>query len=330
MTTSRSRPVDGSSDLLETVRTHALPERAIPLIEAYEETIGDRDRFLWKWAHHLFPKFTLSCVDPAHRAATRDAKLVGLIFVSVLDDIAEIQQDAATFEEAAKIPFAHRSVNRDRDGVDREVLDFATVLWERFEPTLTESPRADEFGGIAEFDLEQTINSMRYSYVTNRDIEFVTGSELETYDAHNMMLYGFADVDLLYSPSFDRSEMGSLRRVVERAQRMVRIGNWITTWERELLEGDFTSGVVVYALENDIVTAEELAAIREDPETAAVEDVVESIRGHGVEGVFLDRWRDELEQARSYQGSVDSVDLASYLDGIETVMEYHLASRGLK
>lgn len=330
MTTSRSRQVDGTSELLETIRTHELPEAAIPAIEAYEQVIGDRDRFLWRWAHRLFPEFTLSCVDPAHRAATRDVKLFGLIFVSILDDVAEMQRDAATFEEATKIPFDHLTPDPDRDGVDREVLAVAADVWGRFAPTLWESPRAEEFEALVRFDLEQVINSMRYSWLANRDLQFVNGPELRRYDAHNMMLYGFADVDLLHSPSFDRAETATLRRVVDRAQRMARIGNWITTWERELVEGDFTSGVVVHALENGIVSADELAAIRETGDLDAVDAVAATIRDHDVEGVFLTRWREELAEARTLEGAVDSVDVAAYLDGIETVMDYHLATRGLK
>lgn len=330
MISSTSTQTDGQHALIARVREHTLPEDAIPIIETYDEVIGARDRFLWKWAHHLFPEFTLSCVDPRHVDEVRDAKLFGLVFVSVLDDVAEMQQDTATFEEAAKIPFEHKTVARDREGADPEVLDFASDVWERFAPAIRESPRAAEFGGIVDFDLEQILNSMRYSCIANRNVEFVTGSELRTYDAHNMMLYGFADVDVLHSPSFDRAEMATLRQVVERAQRMARIGNWITTWERELAEGDFVSGVVVYALENDIVTVDELMALRGSPRPETVDELASTIRANAVEGVFLTQWREELARARRLEGDVRSVDLGSYLDGLETVMEYHLASRGMK
>lgn len=315
---------------LELVRTHPLPERTLPLIESYESLVGDRDRFLWRWAHHLFPKFTLSCVPDEHVERIRDTKLLGLVFVSILDDVAEKHHDWATFEEASKIPFEHRAVDLDRDGVDTGTLGFATEVWERFSSTLYDGPRAAEFEDIVEFDLKQICNAMEYSYLANQNVDVITESELQTYDSHNMMMYGFADIDLVHSPTFDRSELSTLRQVVEHAQRMVRIGNWVSTWERELAEGDFTSGVLAHALDRDVISADDVRASREEGRSTATEAIRARIRDRGIEDRFLRQWNEELTAARAFEGAFDTVDIATYIDGIETIMEYHLASRGLK
>lgn len=302
----------------------------VRFVDEYESTIGDREEFLWKWAYHLFPKITLSSVPPAHVEQLRNAKLLGLMFVSVLDDTAEKHGDKATFEEAAKIPFHHQPVNYERTGIDRRVVEFANDLWDAVAPTLTNAPRSAEFEEMIRFDLKQTINAMDYSFVANDNLDFMTGSELRTYDAHNMMLFAFADIDLVHSAEFDRAELSQLRRVITRAQRMVRIGNWITTWERELSEGDFTSGIVAYALENRIVTTDELRTLRSKPDEVAVEQISDRIRKHAIEEEFLRQWQDELTAAREFEDEIDSVDVVAYLDGVESVMDYHLASRGLK
>jgi len=329
-TTDGLPAVRASRAPLEQVRDHQLPEQTLPLVESYDALIGDRDRFLWKWAHHLFPEFTLSSVAPEHVEQAQDTKLLGLMFVSVLDDIAEKDQDWATFGEAAKLPFDHQSVNPARSGVDRDVLAFADDVWIRFSAQLRAGPRAAEFADIVQYDLKQVVNAMEYSYLANQNLDAITESEVQTYDSHNMMLFGFADIDFTRSPAFDRSELSTLRRVVERAQRMVRIGNWVTTWEREVAEGDFTSGIVAHALEENIVTADDLRASREDDGDRRVAATIRTIHEHDVEDVFLRQWSQELAAAREFEGACDSVDVGSYLDGIETVMEYHLATRGLK
>lgn len=329
-TPDQYRPVGDSEVPLDQVRAHELPEQTLPLVEAYDDVVGDRDRFLWKWAHHLFPEFALSCVAPEHAAGARDAKLLGLLFVSVLDDVAEKHHDWATFDEAAKLPFDHRTANADRGGVDREVLAFASDVWSRFSAHLEAGPRADELADVVQYDLKQVVNAMEYSYLANQNLDAITVSEVEAYDSHNMLLFGFADVDLTRSPSFDRAELSTLRRVVERAQRMVRIGNWVTTWEREVAEGDFTSGIVAHALEEGVVSADELRACRADGGDHRVAATVRRIHEHDVEDVFLRQWSRELDAAREFESACESVDVGSYLDGIETVMEYHLATRGLK
>lgn len=323
----------GSADpdaLLERVRRHELPDDTVRLVESYEEILGDRDRFLWKWAYHLFPKFTLSSVAPEYAEKTRDGKLLALLFVSILDDVAEKHRDLPTYEEAAKIPFDHLAVDDDREGVDEEVLTLASDVWAQFAPTFSESPRIAEFEDIIRFDLNQVLTAMKYSYLANQTVDFVTESELRTYDAHNMMFYGFANIDLVHSPTFDSSELSTLRNVIERAQRMARIGNWITTWEREISDGDVSSGIVVYALEHDIISAEDIRALQTDTREDDVETVVETICDHDVEDVFLTEWTEHLAEARALEPKIDSVDIGAYLDGVETIMEYHLASRGFK
>ena len=327
---SEHRLPNDPPDPIERVQRHPLPEEVMDLVEAYDDVVGDRDRFLWKWAHHLFPKFTLSTVPRECVEDLQDAKLLGLIYVSVLDDIAEKHGDRATFEEAAKIPFEHQSVNYERSDVDRDALEFATTVWERFAPTLTGAPRSDEFADIVRFDLKQMLNAMEYSCLVNEHLDVLTESELQTYDAHNMMVFGFADVDLVHSPTFVRTELSTLRRVIDHAQRMVRIGNWITTWERELSEGDFTSGIVVHAVENDVVTLTALRSIQENETEIDVEELIETIDDHAIEEVFLHQWHEELAAARALSDGIASVDIEEYLDGVEAVMEYHLASRGLK
>ena len=320
---------DQSDNPIERVQNHSLPDSSVRLIESYDEIVGDRSRFLWKWAHHLFPKFTLSSVDSAGVERLQDDKLTALMFVSILDDVGEMHQDRATFEEATKIPFDHQTVNYDRPAVDSEVLQFASDVWEQFSPTLQSGPRADEFEEIVAFNVKQVLNAIDYSYVANQNIGFITESELRTYDAHNMMLYVFADIDLIHSTGFDRSELSRFRRVIERVQRMVRIGNWITTWEREITEGDFTSGIVAHALDEGILSADELRASRDTGGTDS-ETIINTIHDQDVEDVFVRQWEEELAAARKFEGAFDTVDVGAYLDGIETVMEYHVASRGLK
>ncbi len=319
-----------SSTPIEEIQNHELPPNCLRLVELYDEIVGDRNRFLWKWAHNLFPKLTLSSVDVGDVGKLQDAKLRALMFVSILDDIGEMHQDHATFQEAAKIPFDHQTVNYDRDTVDSEVLTFANDVWRQFSPTLTDGPLANEFAEIVQFDMKQVLNAIDYSYVANQNIEFVTESELQTHDAHNMMLYIFADIDLIHSPGFDRAELSTLRRLIEHAQRMVRIGNWVTTWEREVHEGDFISGIIAHAIDENTVSADELRATRDDDTQPDAEAIVEIIQGHDVEDVFLRQWEDERAAARRFEDEFDTVDAGAYLDGIESVMEYHLASRGLK
>lgn len=326
----QSSTPETDGDLLAAVRRQELPDTVIPLIDTYDETIADRDRFLWRWLYHIFPTFRLSCVDDDRAQSARDAKFLASMFVTVADDVAERRGDRATFGELAMIPFDHRRPDPDRRDVDGDVVRFLTDLWEQFSTLYDAGPRGAEFAELLQFDLQQALQAIEYSYLVNHSPDLVSERELWTYDVHNMLVFALADIDLSNAPSFDSTELSLLRRVLDRSQRMARIGNWVSTWERELAEGDWSSGVVVHAIENDIVSPEQIAAIRQTPTDEAVASVVETVRESDVEDYFLDRWRTEYAAVEAFDSQIESVDIGAYLEGLETLLASQLASRGQK
>lgn len=315
---------------IEEISGHELPDPIADLAAEYDEHVGQRDRFLWKWIHALLPHVTLPSVPPEHEQTTRDAKTVASMFVALVDDLGDRDRDRATLNEASKIPFEWQSVNYDRPDVDAEVLGVADRIWSRFDAMLERAPRRSEFQEVFEFDVTQTLNAIEYSYVVNENLAMANQAENWIYGCNNMMLFPYADVDLMFWPGFDRSELTVLRQTVRRAQKMARIGNWVTTWERELDEGDFTSGVVVSALESGLVSSDELYALQNGATNDEIERIVDTVKEHGLEQKLLDTWERNHREARELVSMTNSLDLERYLDGMETVLQYHLVSRGLK
>ncbi|WP_086887202.1 hypothetical protein [Natrarchaeobaculum aegyptiacum] len=321
--------VDEGADLVEIVREESLPESIQPLLAEYETTVGDRDPYLWQWLAHLFPTFTLSCVDDGRRERTQEAKLLASLFVTTIDDLAERHGDEATFREATKIPFDHATADPNRAGVDADVIRYLESVWEAAEERLAESPRYEEFSDLLRFDLEQIVAAMTYAGLADDHLGIVSMDDLWRYDVHNMMICFYATVDLCNASAFDATELAGLRRVVAHAQRLARICNWLVTWERELEEGDPVSGVVVHALETGVVSFDQLRAVQADPTPETVEPVVDTIRDSHAETHFLERWHAEYDAAASHTDGVESVDLETYLEAFDPILDYHLESRGL-
>lgn len=221
-------------------------------------------------------------------------------------------------------------MNYDRSGVDVALLTFMEQVWKEFDELLQGAPRWREFHDVFRFDLTQTVAAVEYSYTLNRRLEMANVDEAERYDSPNMMLFTYINVDLMYSPGFDLAELGPLRQAVHKAQWMVRIGNWITTWERELAEGDFSSGIVVEALERGVVSASELSEFRRSSSSDAQQQLVERIADARVDETFLHRWEEYAEEMNEFESAIRSVDLVSFQEGMHQVMQYHLMSRGLK
>ncbi|MGA9401836.1 hypothetical protein [Haladaptatus sp.] len=184
----------------------------------------------------------------------------------------------------------------------------------------------DEHRDIFDCDLRQTLTAIDYSRVLNDNVELANMEGIEHYDPHNMLMFPYANVDLMYSPSFDTADLGSLRSVIWNLQRMARIGNWTTTWERELREGDYTAGPIVYALQEKIISPSDLDPADED----AIEWVTKLIEENDVEDRFLTDWDERYAEVTERDEQADSVDLGAFAEGMKTVLSYQIAARGRK
>lgn len=313
---------------MEEVRRHTLPNTLDTLADRYDAVIGVRDRFLWKWFHVLNPYFRLSSVRSRSESKVRDDKTLLMFYLTLLDDLLEERGDRTTFREATRLPFDAPRIDFEGEGVDEQCLGLAYEVWDEFERSIEDAPRYEEFRPVFRYDLRQVLCGMRYSSVVNAYPQVANLIEAYAYDSHSMAMFAFANVDLMHSPAFDRTELPQLRRCLWTAQRMARIGNWVATWERELASGDLSSGVLIYAYENGLVGDDELRRLRDGPDPAVVETVSERIERGGVREALVEEW-DALYERLERADRLESVDVGRLLDGVSVVLRFHLDGEGL-
>lgn len=326
MSSNRTQTVNASGvDYEARIKEVDLPETVLSNVEEYEAVGGDRDRFVWKWIYSLLPEFTLSSVPRENAGSTRVQKTKLTILITLLDDLAEKHGDTQTFEEIRR-----RISSGETDGPhgpgDAEIVEFADRLWSELEAGLVDAPRHEEMREVFDYDLRQALNAMDYSRMINDHLSMANLTGTEHYGPHNMVMFPYADIDVMHSPSFEFTDFGELRELIWGLQKMARIGNWLTTWEREIHEGDYTAGIVVYALRNDVITFDELRT--SSPEHR--DELVDRIKECGIEDRFMNEWQRRYRAITQNDYQADSVDLDAFIEGMETVMEHHLASRGHK
>lgn len=300
-----------------------LPETARELVQLYDRRIGQRPAFLWRWLYTVLPRCRLSSVPDRFHESVREQKLVLTIYYTLLDDLADTFEDRETFTEVRKLPRPGVGITDNRPDVDTDYVAFTETVWETVEAGIRDAPRSDQFWEIFEFDCHQVINAMDYGLLVNEHPALVTEPGTDRYNEHNMALFSYADIDIMYSPEFETSDLRPLRRVIWRAQRLARIANWVATWEREVETGDLTSAVAVRALTEDVLSHEELT----DPEIADG-TLISRIQQHGIEQSFIDEWDRLYTHLRDQQYAVESLDMHDYIRGMEEIRDLYLANRG--
>jgi hypothetical protein len=315
--------------ILTEVENHELPPPLVKLLSGYQNLETARSPFMWKWVHNLAPSNTFPCVDHSYRDAVVTDKTILILFITLLDDILEKAGDRATFEELTKLPSVHGDPDLGAPSVDSTYVAFTEQVWERLVDRLQRGPQFERYADLFRFDIKQAITAIEYSRLAIQQPELATLHDIDRYESHNMVMFGYADIDLMHTSQDYTGELATIREAVWHAQKMARIGNWVSTWEREYRQGDYSSGIIIYALENDIVSKADLSTPSETSSNS-LDSVVERIREAGVEEHFLTQWNHHHTQLLELNEQLDTIDLSSYIDGTETVLDYHLASTGLK
>lgn len=300
-----------------------LSEDLAAWVDVYAQ-VGQRNPYLWKWCARAVEVITLPCVAAEWRRDVCDAKTLGVMLDVMLDDLADRGGDDELLETLlALITHDHAPDFSEFPEESRRYGRFTADLWRELQRRARRYPRYDEFAALLRFDYLQLCNVMRYSHLLNRNLELLNVTEHDLYTPHNMHIMICSTFDLMCSPTFDRAELGKLREIMWNAQWMGRIGNVVTTWQRELGEGDFTSGLYARAVSCGDLTIEQLR-------TADRRNIEHTLLAGGHEAHFLDRWQRHRRELLSERTSLRSFNVRELVSGLERLICLHLGSRGSK
>jgi hypothetical protein len=292
-------------------------------IRSYE-SVGQRGRFLWQWCLKGVRMTTLPSVETALRSHVVETKLLGILFCSLIDDIADREQDAEMLEMAIAASSNQWAVERLEfwNGRRRSYLEMICKVWNEVWTRCSTYPRFRDFEPLLKFDNEQVQIAMRYALLSNQCPGLLNVIEHDLYQPNNMQMIFMATVDLCASPDFNSDELGIAREVFWHAQRMGRIGNMITTWEREVLDRDFTSGIFAFAVHRGILSAADLRNL-------PAHEIMTLLETNDCQEHFINEWKAHRTQMLRKLRRVKSIDLMPYLNGVEELFRTHLGSRGL-
>jgi hypothetical protein len=281
--------------------------------------IAPRPPFLWQWAHEAIRITTLASVDPAWLARVEHLKLCAAIFFTAVDDVADELRDPDLFDQILARVFRRRADSPVLRGESVGRIRSLEAIWRYLGALARSLPRYRELAGFLEFDCGTFLHGVSHSLLLHATPEAHCAEEIWTAAFMPM----FADLDLMCSPGFDLADLGPLRGVVLEAQQMVIIANALGTWERELRTGDHSSAVVTAALRKGVLRAVELR------DGTAAELLIARIRASDVEAGLMLRWELHWHSIEQKRGQISSVDITSYLGGLENVFELQMMSRGL-
>ena len=292
-------------------------------IKRYEKC-GQRSRFLWQWCAKGVRLTTLPCVQSEFTEHVFETKMLSILFGTLIDDIADQEQDREMLESAIAIEQYDLRRNSLVPWDERRKVYIETIadIWAQVWNRCKVYPRFDQYEHLLRFDNQQILNAMRYALLVNESPSLLNTIEHDIYQPHNMQIMFMATVDLCASPKFDITDLGVAREIFWNAQRMGRIGNMITTWEREVLDRDFSSGVFAHAVHRGLIKPSELSSL-------PAHEIMSILEEAGFQDHFIAQWEKHRARIEQLVPRIKSVDLHPYLHAFERLIKFHLCSRGL-
>jgi len=308
---------------VEAIKKVKLPPELQKWVKEYNK-VGERDEFLWKWIFKTTSMITSPAVDKKYRKVLPMVKAVLFMFDTLLDDIADKTRDKTFLNELIKIPFDSNCIAFNHlKPAKRKYLLFTKRVWNYLERAVRKLPRYKEFQDLFKYDILQLLNTMRYSCLINMNPHLINKLEFWAYLPPNMTVMICSTIDLMCSPRLKIRETGKIREIFWLAQEMTRIGNWVSTWEREINENDFTSGIWPYALDQGIINIEEIKKEKK-------EEIIKKIKKRKIEKTLLSKWEKNYIEISKLGREITSFDVNKLLLMLEGSVCMHLCSRGYK
>lgn len=314
------RPVTG--DIEESAR-YIQNYRFNPLQQKWIErycAVGKRNVYLWRWTGCAVEWLTLSCVAPRWRLSVCDTKFLAAMLNVLLDDVVDEQRDPSALTDILTLMTDNTAAATNRLGPYGELI---FDVWTEINSRIRRYPREAEFRRLLSYDFRQLCNQVDYSGLLLRHPQLINQTEHDLYSPHGMMVACTATIDLTCSPDFQTSDLGTLREAVWHANSMARIGNLVTTWQREIGHNDFSSGVFARAVSLGWLKPDELSSSNHA-------EIESAILRSGIEQEFAGRWGHHRNQLRKLVHKVSSVSILKLIEGLERLLDSEYASRGLK
>lgn len=302
-----------------------LGDELVGLSDRYSQC-GYRTPFIWQWGYGAAWLTTLDGVqDPDHVCRT---KVATIMLNGLVDDLADKFHNAELCDKAHGMLLRGRNfeeVAKDlEDDRWRSYFRLISDIWFSIEARLKTYLNYESLKPVLRFDFEQLFNAMRYACLANTVRSFSNLTEYFLYQPPNMNVMLHGTIDLMNHPAFDINELGKVRTILWKAQKLARIANALSTWRRELHEKDLSNPILAYAFEQGLVTMDDFD--QED-----MENIEEKISRAGYHLKFQSMWLLYYEDLLSSlkKNALRSLDLSGFVASMPRLLtDFHLDLEG--
>lgn len=308
--------------IVNDLKATQLPEDIQKWVDEYDKH-GVRKHFIWKWLYTINKIWYYVDIRESLNQSLTKTKFLYNMFIVLLDDVAEMKNKDDLLEQLLKIPNSKKVESNKLKLEELEYYLFARKVWNHIRSEVKKYPYYRKYMDIFKFDTDQFINAVKFANMVFKRPKLVNSKEFWMYLPHSMQILIDFDMDLMCLKRISMSELGISRKTVITLQEMGRIGNWLSTWKREVLEKDYTSAVVAYAVEDNVITYNQLIKIEPGK-------IIKKIEKAGIEKYLFEEWERRYNLLDDLSKSSRLINATTIKKRSAYLIRMHLASSGFK
>lgn len=310
---------------LAAIKKIKLPPKLQKWAREYEK-IGGRDGFIWKL--FLKAKREINCmpVKKPYRAPLMEINFLITMFVVLLDDVADKNQNKKLLNKLIKVPLMKNSAKYGKfNKKEKDYLSFTVKVWERINQLVIKSPLYEKFKDMFKRDINQMIRAINRDCFINKNHCAINKTDYWLHSPHAMQFIIGAAVNLMHLSVFVPRELKIVGEIAWQGQKMARVGNCVSTWEREINDNDFSSGVFAYAIDSGTLTVQDLT-------NANRAEIIKKIKKADIEGKLLKEW----EKARNRifyfweRKKIKTMNIKKFIKGLDNLLALEMISKNHK
>jgi hypothetical protein len=225
-----------------------------------------RKPILFKWLYDNYTTLYLSCVDPSDVLRLADLKTcLALVDVAVDDscDCASLIENNGRDEFSYEMLSMLYDIDKIASGVyaptysnlskNLYIKTSYRIFSDIIRNHVTSLPKYNNFRGEFFLAIRNVAESMEFSYILNKNKVIYPFSQVIKNKAASTMVAVHSILDLMCSYDFDDSELGNAISLFKMADIVATLDNAIHTWKREIIERDYSSPIISFALEKKLI-----------------------------------------------------------------------------
>lgn len=290
--------------------------------------LGKRGTYLWDWVYTNCTNTQLqsnSYRNIINERFANNIKTLGVLWDVLIDDIVD-ELDIDLAKEMT--PYLLDDLAKGKkEGLSSAMIDYilySKKIYSLIYDLCSHLPYFKRYHPKLIYEYNRLSDTMRYSLSIRENASNISLHSYIDKLSNNMHMRINGTIDLMcIAEELTPEKLSDIQTIFTIAQRMGRIGNSITTYERELPKKDFSSEIIAFLLEYNFI---------EPIHLQDTEYIFHIINKTDIENTMWKIWWNYYKLLLVYQdkGNLKELNLDKYIKGIIKLKSFHKESRGKK